>query len=118
MKTLDKAKSLWEQILPSIRDIKRECKEYLIDTLKAAPNNRIDFYDEDGEPYGQESWITYNGGRHTEYASNAYSQVRAVFLKNNNLFVDCDDCSEYDISELYWDEIYDVASCVEVIAKN
>ena len=118
MKTLDKANSLWEQIFPSIKEIESESKEYLIDMLKAAPNGRINFYDKDGSPYGRETCITYNGGGHPECASNAYSMVHAVFLKDNNLFVDCDDCDEYDMSELYWLEIYDVASCVESIVKN
>ena len=67
MKTLDKANSLCEQISSTIREIRSECEEYLIDTLKAAPNNRIDFYDEYGHPYGRETCITYDGGRH-EYS--------------------------------------------------
>ena len=118
MKTLDKANSLWEQISSTIREIRSECEEYLVDTLKAAPNNRIDFYDKDGYPYGCETYITYDGGRHPEYASNAFSTVNAVFLKDNKIFVDCDDCDEYDICEVDWSQIYDVASCVETIIKN
>lgn len=118
MKTLDKANSLWEEIWPKIKEIKSESEEYLIETLKAAPNNRIYFYDEDGSPYGRETCVTYNGGAHPEYASNAYSMVHAVFLKDDNLFVDCDDCDEYDISNLFWGDIYDVALCVESIVKN
>ena len=118
MKTLDKANSLWEQILPTIKEIKSESEEYLLETLKATPNGRIDFYDEDGNPYGRETCITYDGGRHPEYASNAFSVVHAVFLKDNKVFIDCDDCDEYNIFELLWSELYDAASCVESIVKR
>lgn len=50
--------------------------EYLKATLEEAEGQRIECYDEQGEPIGYEFCVTYDGGRHPEYDANPFSDVR------------------------------------------
>lgn len=86
--------------------------EYLKATLEEAEGQRIECYDEQGEPIGYEFCVTYDGGRHPEYDANPFSDVKAVFLKGDEIFLDTEDCEEYSVSRLDYDERVSVARYV------
>lgn len=63
-KIMKKVNELLNEITPIRREIKKRCLAYLKRTLKKAENNRLDFYDEDGEAYGNQFLsVSYDGGR-------------------------------------------------------
>ncbi len=115
---MKKANELWEQKRPIEKQIEKRCIAYLKRTLKNREGNRLDFYDEDGEAYGnQYVCVTYDGGRHPEYASNAFSQVHGIYLRKNNKGKDCiildtEDDDEYGIENINWDELVDLTDYV------
>ena len=110
---MEKANELWEQKRPIEKEIEKRCIDYLKRTLKNREGNRLDFYDEDGEPYGnQYLCVTYDGGRHPEYASNAFSSVKGVFLKENHIYLDTEDDDEYSITNISLNELFSIADYV------
>ena len=63
---------------------KRMCLEYINSCLDDAENECIKFYDDDMEPLGGEyCCVTYDGGRHPEYAATPYAFVYAIFRKED-----------------------------------
>jgi hypothetical protein len=57
--------------------------------------------------------VTYDGGNHPEYASTAFSMVEGISLdENDNIILQIEDCSEYPIQNINWDEVYDVAAFI------
>lgn len=111
---MKKVDELLNEITPIRREINKRCLAYLKRTLKKAENNRLDFYDEDGEAYGNQFVsVSYDGGRHPEYASNAFSSVNGIYLNDKGKIVlDTEDDDEYGIENITWDELVDVASYV------
>jgi len=54
--------------------------------------------------------VTYDGGNHPEYASNAFSDVIDVHLdKNGNVELCTEDCYEYEVDRVCAAELYGVA---------
>lgn len=92
-----------------------ECKKYLERTLKEH-DGRIDFADENGT-LDDRPCVTYDGGRHPEYNTNAFSSVYAVFLKDGDIMLETEDDFEYSISRIDWDEVYCVAEYVYYLLK-
>lgn len=79
-----------------------ECMGFLKGLL-SLNGGRIEFheYDEDGFQTDDNSFVVpYDGGRHPEYASNCFSDVESVFIKNGNIYLEIEDCEEYPISSL------------------
>lgn len=115
---MEKVNELLGQIVPIKRKINKRCLAYLKKELKKAKDNRLDFYDEDGEPYGnQYVSVTYDGGRHPEYASNAFSIVNGIYLTKNSkdkevIMLDTEDDDEYGIKNISWDELVGIADYV------
>ena len=62
--------------------------------------------------------ITYDGGNHPEYYANPYSHVERVYLKNGNIYVDTEDCYQYDIENITASELFDIAESVGYIIEN
>lgn len=56
--------------------------------------------------------VTYDGGNHPEYASNAFSTVYAIFVENGKLYLEIEDCEMYYTSECYLNEIIYMADLV------
>lgn len=111
---MKKVNELLDQMKPMRAEVKRRCKAYLKRTLKKAKNHRLDFCGEDGVDYGNEYvCVTYDGGRHPEYATNAFSQVYGAFLDSKgNIMLEIEDCEKYEIERIDWNELVDVADYV------
>ncbi len=122
---MKKAIELWEKITPMMREVKSECLAYIKGELGKAENNYISFLDEDGEPIGGDMvCVTYDGGHHPEYASNAFDLVRGIYLKQHEgrketlIMLDTDDDDEYYIGNIEIGEIYGVALFLYELRKN
>lgn len=112
---LRKAGELYDSILPIQREIREKSEKYLMMVL-AEHDGKIDFND-----YNPQEWVSvpYDGGNHPEYASNCFSIVNAVYLKDGEIYLDTEDCSMYSIDDINWDEVLDVAHFIwEKILKE
>ena len=114
-KEMKKVNELLEQMLPMRAEVEKRCLAYLKRELKNAKGNTINFQDEDGKAIGNNYvCVTYDGGRHPEYASNAFNQVHSIYLKKNNngkdcIILDTEDDDEYGIENINFDELVDLA---------
>ena len=95
----------WKKRNTLENQIKEGCMEYIKAEL-AKHNNFIDLTDTDGV------CVMYDGGNHPEYASNAFSDVYSVFMKDGFIYLETEDCSQYDIDSITLDNLYDVAFCI------
>ena len=117
-KEMKKVNELLDQMQPMRAEVKKRCLAYLKRVLKKAEDNTISFQDEDGNDIGNNYvCVTYDGGRHPEYASNAFSQVHGIYLRKNNKGKDCiildtEDDDEYGIENINWDELVDLTDYV------
>jgi len=110
---------LMEEMRPMKEEAKRRALDYILDSVKNANNYTIPFVDEDGEPFGgMNVFVTYDGGRHPEYAANPYSIVKSVYMKDGKLYVDCEDCDEFSFDRLEWGDIIDIADYIYRIIEN
>lgn len=101
---MEKAISLFFSILDTQEDIRKESERYIKNYLKKHGNS-VDITENENMIS-----VTYDGGNHPEYASNAFSIVKGIFLdKNENICLNTEDCDEYHIDRINWDEVYDVA---------
>ena len=79
-------------------------------------NNEITWDSDEVEDYVLT--VTYDGGRHPEYASNAFSCVYGVKLnERGKILLDTDDCDCYDIESVPTAEVYDVANYLETLLQ-
>lgn len=107
---LRKAGELYDSILPIQREIRKKSEKYLEKVLMEF-GGRLSF---DG--YEPEEWVSvpYDGGSHPEYASNCFSTVNGVFFdKKGNICLDIEDCSEYPLTDVDWDDVYNIADYIE-----
>jgi hypothetical protein len=74
--------------------LRNECKKYLETKLNDHHGN-IKFSDMDDSVC-----VTYDGGNHPEYASNAFSEVHGVFRRGNKIYLNTEDCDEYEIDRV------------------
>lgn len=117
---MKRANELLEKIRPMTEEIRERCLDFLRSELEKADGHKIDFFNEEGEPIGDEFVsVPYNGGRHPEYASNAFSGVNSVYLdENSNIMLDIEDCDCYDINNIDWDDVANVATFVYYTIKG
>lgn len=122
---MEKTIELWLQITPMLKKVEDECLAYIKGELEKADDNYISFLDEDGEPIGGDMvCVTYNGGRHPEYASNTIDMVKGVYLKWHEgrketlIMLDTEDDDEYYIGNIEISEIYGVALFLYELRKN
>ena len=54
--------------------------------------------------------VVYDGGSHPE-ASNAFSQVSRVYMRNNDIYVETED-SDIKESDLSTEELYDIVATI------
>lgn len=107
---LKKAGKLYDRILPIQREIRTKSVRYL-EFVLVEHDNKIDFND-----YDPQEWISvpYDGGNHPEYASNCFSTVNGIFFdERGNICLDIEDCSEYPLSDVNWDDVYNIADYIE-----
>lgn len=102
---MEKIIEIWNKRFALDKQVKEGCMEYIKAEL-AKHNNTIDLTDTDGVS------VMYDGGNHPEYASNAFSSVYSVFMKDNSIYLETEDCSQYDIDSITLDNLFDVAFCI------
>ena len=115
IRIMKKVNELLDQMQPMRTEVKKRCLAYLKRVLKKAENHRIGFYDEEyGEHIGGEAvCVTYDGGSHPEYASNAFSNVNGIYLnERGHILLHTEDCDCYEIERITWDEVVDLADYV------
>lgn len=56
--------------------------------------------------------VPYDGGRHPEYASNEFSMVEEIYLKDNKIYLAIEETDEYEIDRINDDDIYNLAMFV------
>ena len=88
-------------------EIKRKVNEVSLETIKAvlskAEGNSVEI-DEDNM-----MCVPYDGGNHPEYASNCFSRLNSVYLKDGEIFLDIEDCDEYEIDRINDDDVFAIA---------
>lgn len=104
-----------------------ETGEEYIDLTKKLRNESLDYLQtlckENGtinmETLDLNVAVTYDGGNHPEYASNAFSQVIDVHLdENGNVELCTEDCDEYEVYRICEAELYGVAIEIYTALKN
>lgn len=102
-----KADELYDSIIPVQQDIRKKCETYIKMVLKEN-NGSLDCTESENMIS-----VTYDGGNHPEYASTAFSMVEGISLdENDNIILQIEDCSEYPIQNINWDEVFDVAAFI------
>jgi hypothetical protein len=102
-----KADELYDSIIPVQQDIRKKCETYIKMVLKEN-NGSLDCTESENMIS-----VTYDGGNHPEYASTAFSMVEGINLdENDNIILQIEDCSEYPIENINWDEVFDVAAFI------
>lgn len=92
----------WTKIQNELVKVREECVEYLTNTLKQDKYKEGIFpTTEDGETV----CVTYDGGRHPEYDANPYSIVNRVYAEDAEIYLDTEDCTEYNIDRIDTDEL-------------
>ena len=103
-----KADELYDSIIPVQQDIRKKCETYIKMVLKEN-NGSLDCTESENMIS-----VTYDGGNHPEYASNCFSTVNGVFTdEKGNICLDIDDCSEYPLTDVDWDDVYNIADHIE-----
>ena len=95
----------WNKRLTLEKQIEEGCLDYIKAELEKH-NNFIDLTETDGVS------VMYDGGNHPEYASNAFSSVYSVFMKDGDIYLETEDCDQYDIENITLDNLFDVAFCI------
>ena len=107
---MERVYELLEKIAPMKKEIMERCLAYIKEQLEKADGRSISFIDENDEPFGgMVVVVTYDGGRHPEYAANPYSEVYGLYMKNGKIYIDCEDCDEYNIEYVTYGDIVDIA---------
>jgi len=108
-KLFKKASELYDSIIETQNTIRENCEEYIKIALKEN-NGSIDFDDYDQDDFVS---VPYDGGNHPEYASNCFSTVYGVFMhKDGYICLNTEDCDCYPLSDVDWDDVYDVAEYI------
>lgn len=94
-------------------EVRRKVHEISLETIKAVlsetDGNSMDLDDDNMMS------VSYDGGNHPEYASNVFSMVYSVYLKNGEIFLNIQDCDEYEIDRVDYDDVFAIA---EVLVKQ
>ena len=97
-------------------ELYQESEKYIKSQLEVLPNNEI-VIDYDNCTYIPS--VVYDGGRHSGYDSNAFSNVECVYLKDGSVYLDIEDASEYNIDRINAESLFGVALAVkETIEAN
>lgn len=88
----------------------REAKKISLDFINKKLNKYNGHIEFDYDVIEDILSVTYDGGAHPEFASNAFSSVYGIFKNKKGKICLCtEDCEEYEIDSINDDEIYDVA---------
>lgn len=82
---MEKYQKTFEEIHPLLERMREECFEFLNRVLDENPDGfDLKEYEDNG---GMLVCVTYDGGSHPEYASNAFSQVLSVTKRNDGSII-------------------------------
>ena len=106
--------------------LEKECAEFIQNVLKAWGGDGFDFSAIQRVLNYDDAYVTvvYDGGRHPEYNSNAFSEVELVHLNNEKSIIqfDTEDEEDCDIVRFDVDGIYAVADamvdCINVLTER
>ena len=104
---MKKSEKIAEQFFQLSVTLKQECIKYLERYLKKRKNYIVDF---DNCDYS--ITVAYDGGNHPEYASNVFSTVESVLIKDNDIYVDTED-GRISVDCLSTEELYDICSYID-----
>lgn len=90
------------------KQLYKDCEEYLRNALEKNGNS-VEFDAENCEFVT----VTYDGGRHPEYNSNAFSQVLRAYIKDGEMYLETEDANDYPISRIEASELYDICNYIE-----
>ncbi len=95
--------------------LRSACMSYIKKVLKEN-NNEISW---DVDEFDETVTVTYDGGRHPEYDSNAFSCVYGVRLnERGKILLNTEDCDCYGIESIPTEEVYYVADYLENLLKQ
>ena len=86
--------------------IRRTCLDILMKLLSEEDGNRVEISEENMMS------VPYDGGNHPEYASNCFSMVNAVYLKDDVIYLDIEDCDAYEIDRVDDNFVFQIAEAV------
>lgn len=103
---------LWDEYISVRRSLRRAIPEYLMEALMTFDHNCMELSDpaRDEDEDRDCVYVTYDGGNHPEYATNPYSIVRYVYVKNGEVFLHLDEDDEYSL-----DRVYDIGELAELV---
>jgi hypothetical protein len=110
-----KTEKKMDSITPIIKEIRKESIQYLKEV--AEKNNGYFDLTEYDDDYGSVC-VTYDGGNHPEYASNAFSTVQAVKVEDGTLMFETEDTDWYDSCNVETTELFGVASFIDGIISD
>lgn len=108
---LYKLLSKWSNLSTKVN---KACIEYLTDLLQNN-NNRIYW---DRLKLQSSVCVNYDEGNHPDWASNVFSTVYSIFIKDNHIYLDISDCEKYDINNLTICELYNVCTFIDKHVYN
>lgn len=107
---VDTTKKEIDKYYKQIVTLRGKCLTDIRDFLKGIKGSSISFENEEDAIS-----VSYNGGNHPEYASNAYSIVKRVYFDENwgkpttnGIFLDIEDTDGYSVMELRTAEIVEL----------
>ena len=109
----------FKSVYENYSEIKRLIRTKGLEIIKAAlvqNEGKISFreiYDEN--ECGEILSVIYDGGNHPEYNANPFSIVNGLYLKNDNIVIDCEDCDEYYIDSV---GVEDISSIANYLVEN
>lgn len=98
----------------SIAETERKIKEGSLEYLKRVLRENSNSLNLDDDESIKDGYLTvpYDGGRHPEYASNEFSAVDSIYLKDDKVFLSIEETDEYEIDRINDDDLYAVAMFV------
>lgn len=121
----EKVKVETQNYLDKKDNLKLIIRDYLKGVLEVRENKQLIFSDID-EDYGYNfgnATISYDGGAHPEYASNAFSEVYGLGISlsgydEGEIYFMIDDSDHYEISRVWSvDELIDIADMVAYVLE-
>ena len=101
------------------RNLRKSCIDYIRGVLKGLDGEMIVLdpksMDEEMQDEFEGVTVPYDGGSHPEYNSNCFSQVKAAYLKGNDIYLDIDETDEYSIDNIDIQDVENIAELVKSI---
>ena len=108
---MDKLNKIYEEWQKLNKELFQESKGYIKECLSKTIDNSVSL-DECN------IYVTYDGGRHPEYDATPFSHVERVYLKDGKVYVDTEDCYQYDIYNITASDLFCIAENVGHIIEN